>query len=356
MALTRYTQLARPSVAIAALALGAWMGLAPSCTIFNGVDYTPPMDLDAGADADAEVDAGPKAEHYLSVLDAAKLCGRVLECPQLAASITISTGVPMDTSNFSACMTWVAGPIPTNRVGLSLQRDVLACVAKAMTCKEAGACLSEEGLASDDARCPPIDPDAGAADAGAAMCTDQDTVLRCLVPDILHCGVSYFESSHCLTGTDGSVWCSSGTGCNENATCVGNVLKYCGAGTGLEFSVNCTAVGATCGVDPKAGSANCLTEGTLQNCTGTGSICQGKKVKVCDNDVLSVFDCARLDADCTKDFSTALCAHAKDECTPYDTGIGDCAGTVLNLCIGGAKSTFDCAKIARGCKTGIGCL
>src|SRR5262245_25348473 len=47
---------------------------------------------------------------YLPLDDAAVVCSRAFTCPFLAQSIAVSLGVPADDTNFSQCLTWLAGP------------------------------------------------------------------------------------------------------------------------------------------------------------------------------------------------------------------------------------------------------
>jgi hypothetical protein len=355
--LGRALRVALPALACACGALAA-VTLGPSCTIWNGVTFSP--ELDAGP----SVDAGPDAsyEHYLTVADAAKVCSLLATCPEpeLAQSITESTGVPVDFGNFANCMEWVAGPIPSNRIGLTIQRSVLSCVAMATSCVAAGKCLSEELFAAGDPRCAGLDAgdDAGDAASDAApsldTCLDNGaTVQRCSGGNALHCGSAYFEGgAKCLTGADGTSWCATGTMCTQATTCAGSNLEYCGSGTQLRFGINCAAVGNTCGIDPKTKQADCLTDGTVQLCPDTSSDCDKDRVKVCDFDRYSIFDCAKLGGTCSKDLGSALCVRPGDTCTPFDPDVNVCTGTSISLCLAGAKTSFDCASIKKTCVAG----
>lgn len=345
----RVVRVAMPALACVGGALAAAL-LGPSCTIWSGVTFSP------GSDAGLAVDSGSDAaafEHYLSTADAAKLCSLLAKCPEpeLAQSITLATGVPVDFGNFSNCVEWVAGPIPSNRIGLTLQRAVLECVSMATTCVAAGKCLSEELFAAGDPRC--AGNDAG-VDASVDSCIDSNaTVQRCSGTNALHCDNAYFESgAKCMKGLDGTFWCATGANCVQATTCVGSNLEYCGSGTELRFGINCAAVGNTCGIDPKTMGADCLTEGTIQLCSDTSSDCDKDRVKVCDNDRYSVFDCAKLGGTCNKDLGAALCVRPGDTCTPFDPDINVCAGSSISLCLGGAKTSFDCATIQKMCASG----
>ena len=349
--------------ALLAAFVGATLA-AGSCTTFDGLVA---KDLDAGSQADADADAGPPASGaYLSLENGARLCALAFECPTLPASITISGSIPIDPVNFSLCMTWVAGPIPPGRVGLDVQRDMLACVAAGPTCEAGGKCLSLERFDPGDPRCDTIDAGSGSGGAGGAgggstgtgsaldFCSADDTsVLHCgPSPVAIHCDVAYFgPGTSCLLGDNGEIWCSSGENCGISPSCSGSILEYCGGTTNLKFSINCLAIGNTCGVDPPSGSYDCLTDGTLRLCDTLSAVCAGDVVEVCDQDTTSLFKCAELGGTCNDDQGAAYCARADDECTPYDINVNVCDGTNIKLCVGGRRVSVDCASIDRTCTT-----
>jgi len=327
------------------------VGVGGSCTIFTGIQDLPPPD------AGQEAGASPPA--YLPVADAARLCSLIFRCQDLPTSITSSSGVPVDPGNFSDCMTWLAGPIPPSRVGFSLQKALLECMAKATTCAGAAACGSFEQLAANDPRC----ADAG-ADAGLDRCVDNGaTVLVCSGNFALHCSTPYFgPGSTCRLDLNGLYWCASGDNCNVQTSCLGSVLDYCGvdtinnmpAPTGLRFGINCGVVGNTCGLDPDSGADDCLTDGQYRACSGIDRRCTGDVVEVCNGSSISLFKCADLGAKCVDAQGTPRCARSDDACTPFDANVNVCNGSMFHLCVGGKVVDFDCASIGKSCKPPAG--
>jgi hypothetical protein len=153
----------------------------------------------------------------------------------------------------------------------------------------------------------------------------------------------------------------TGDNCAIPQSCTGTVLDYCGS-DGLRFTIECAAQGHTCGLDAMSGNLDCLTEGKLDNCSGYQTTCNSDKTKVhqCDAYHGSLFDCAGIGAVCNDDQATARCVRPTDACTPFDTGVNQCADAkTLSLCVGGEKVAFDCSSIGRKC-TGVaptaGCL
>src|SRR4051812_10607487 len=303
--------------------------LGGSCTLFSGIqDIPPPPPLP---------DAGPSLPAYLSLEDAARVCSLSFRCPLLSTSITYSSGIPVDPTNYSDCMTWLAGPIPPSRVGFLLQQDMLHCMAKATTCVGATACAWDEQLATDDPRC--AGGDAG-ADAGVPdRCDDNGaTVLVCNSGFALHCGTAeYTPGSQCRKGSDGILWCSDADTCNVPDTCRGSVLDYCGYDsvamktTGLHFGIDCAAAGNSCGLDTDAGLDSCLTEGVYRPCVGIDAKCAGDVVEVCNGATVTLFKCAELDATCAVTQGPAQCVKSGAPCTPFDTAVNVCNGDKIHL-------------------------
>ena len=156
------------------------IGAASACTTFDGLSASSDGGVDAGVDQGVVVvDAAPEAAAlptYLSEGDAAKACALVFRCPLLASSVITSVAVPVDPTNFTLCMDWLAGPLPPNRVGIPIQSSIFQCIANATTCSAAAACVPIENFLPGDPRC----ADAGAGDAGKEKCADDGgTVLRC---------------------------------------------------------------------------------------------------------------------------------------------------------------------------------
>lgn len=325
-----------------ALACAAAAALAGSCTTFVDLVADPE---DAGAP-----DSGPLAPGFLSIDDAARVCSLAFRCPELARSITLSSGVPVDNLNYSLCMNWLGGPIPSSRVGFVLQSQMLACVAKSGTCTEAGGCVLQELIGPGDPRCAPIDAGADGSTVPPIQCIDNGTtVLRCAggVPDALHCSTAYFgPGSSCLEDMQGQFWCATGTDCTGGDSCVGSLLSYCGLD--LRFGINCAAIGNTCGNDPATQLLDCLTEGEKRTCeNGGGVTCAGDILEVCSG-TISQYNCADLGGTCVTSPGT-LCVRPDDTCSPYDLEVNVCNGSSISLCMGGRPVSFDCGAIGLAC-------
>src|SRR5215471_6060697 len=186
--------------------------VAPSCTIFNGVIYV--EDAHVGSEGGGGEGGSGVIDHYLSLDEAARLCSRLMTCPEpdLVQTVILAVNVPLDPNNFSLCMTWAAGRIPKNHIGIEKQRGILKCAADATSCAAVGACSSEELYPNGDPRCASY-PDGGDVDSGAVHCIDMGTsVERCDIPpgDALHCNNPYFVGSTCLLGDDDTLWCAAG--------------------------------------------------------------------------------------------------------------------------------------------------
>ena len=284
----------------------------------------------------AEAAEAATGQGYLSLADAARVCSLVFQCSELASSVLASVAVPVDPTNYSLCVHWLAAPIPPDRVGFAVQAQTFACMVQGGTCAGAGTCLSLENIAPGDPRCADAGPDA------AEHCGDDGgTVYRCADQYLLHCGSAYYApGSECMTGSDGTHWCALGQNCNLNSSCVGALLDYCSQGGNLHESVNCAYDGYTCDVasNDDSGLPNCNT-GTLEKlCASAGTSCSGTTVEVCDGEELSEFDCAALGQTCSSKAGPALCVGSSDECSPFDTSVNECTGTSISLCVGGKKN------------------
>jgi hypothetical protein len=332
------------------------VGAAVACTAFNDATVAatktggdsgmpPPPPPGDGALADAQNEAS-SLHAYLSTQDAAKLCTWVFACPTLAPSILESIDVPIDGSNYSLCMEWAAGPIPPDREGFDIQQQTLACIARATDCKTAGACAVLESLGPGDPRCP-VPPGLG-NDSGSYCTDDGGTAIEC--PGYAeHCGASmYAPGSSCHYGNDGLATCTPGdldAGCGAAATCQASYMDYC-ARDGLHFTLNCATVGGLCGFTD-AGIINCGPA-----CTVVTTMCAGAAVQVCDGLEDTIFDCAAEDASCNSMGSAFYCKLGAAACSPTDPDVNVCSGTSISLCVGGQKSSFDCASIGKGCVAG----
>jgi hypothetical protein len=332
--------LGRVGISAAACAVSALVASAvvPSCTVFNDVV------VEAAPDAGPDAPTGNPPAFFLSLADGAEVCSKVAACPELATSITLTGGVPIDPVNFSACMTWVAGPIPANRVGLTIQRDMLTCFAAADSCLTAGACLAFEIMAPGDARC----------EGGMPLercSTDGLSVIYCDgFNQAINCSSAVFApGSTCLPGQNGALVCAFAPTCDVINTCNGPIHEFCTFEPQLPVGFDCAASGNTCGVDAASGGADCLTDGKLELCLNTGSDCDEDRVTVCNGDVLSIYDCADMAGTCSKELGSPRCARPSDTCTPFDADVNVCTGTSIKLCVGGEKVDFDCASLGKTC-------
>jgi hypothetical protein len=343
-------------LALALAASGAGLAVAGSCTTFNGV-VVPAAD-GSSSDTSPEatpVEAAPEASTapgYVSLAEAARVCSLVFECPLLASSVLASLAVPVDPTNYSLCVHWLAAPVPPDRVGFAVQAQAFACMAQGGTCAGAGSCLSLENVASTDPRC----SDAG-ADAGEHCAEDGGAVYRCAQGYLLHCGSAYYgPGSQCLVGQDGTHWCAIGQNCSVQPSCIGTLLEYCGQSNNLTESVNCSYDGYTCDVatNEDSGTPGCNTGHVVKACSSAGTSCSGDVVEVCDGYDDSEFDCAAVGGTCSAKAGPALCVHADDACSPFDSDVNVCSGSTLALCVGGKKEALDCASLGMTCIPGAG--
>ena len=352
----------------------------PSCTTFDGLtvgaDANTNSNADGNADADADgsdatldaplsetssaPEAGPEAGPdaatrmgYLSLDDAARACSLIFKCPELAPSVLVSVAVPVDPINYSLCVHWLAAPVPPDRPGLAVQAQAFACMAKkGASCNAASACLAEELVAGNDTRC------AGVGIDGGEVCGDDGgTVLNCAGGYFLHCGAAYYgPGSQCLVGLDGAHFCALGTNCTVQASCIGTIFDYCGAGDNLHESINCAYDGYTCDVatNQDAGLPNCNTGTQYLSCSTAGTSCAGAVVDVCDGAQVSEFNCAALGQSCLAQAGPAICGTSSDACTPFDPSVNLCNGSSLSLCVGGHPQQVDCSAIGLACIPGAG--
>lgn len=321
--------LGRFGISTAACAVSALVASAvvPSCTVFD----------------DAVAVTGNPPAYFLSLEVGAEVCSRVATCPQLAASITLTGGVPIDAVNFSACMSWVAGPIPANRIGLTIQRDMLTCFAAADSCLTAGSCLAFENMAPGDARCEGAVPLQRCSDDGLSVlyCDGFNQSYNCS-------NAAFAPGSTCLAGLTGDFVCALGPACTAFTTCNGPVFELCPAMLELPIGYDCIASGNTCGIGT-SGTAGCLTDGQLETCMNTGSDCDDDQVKVCNGDTLSIYDCVDMGGTCSEELGSPRCVRPSDTCTPFDPDVNVCAGSSIKLCVGGQKVDFDCASVGMTC-------
>lgn len=330
------------------------------CTTFNGLEADK---SDAGAGAtgggtggsteggtdvlqdqqdEAAVPAG-----YLSLDNAARACANVFRCPTLKTSILYSLGVPLDDLNYSNCLHWLAGPMPSSRVGFVLQAQVFQCIASAESCRDAGGCLWIEQLATGDDRCA---GDAGPGDPTWSCTNDGGSVINCGNGSMVHCASGrYAPGVKCLVEDGGEGTCALEPTCTEATSCSGPVLTYCGM-NGMKFSFNCAYSGYTCGFDfenypcapPVQDSGYCALTGKAR--------CDGGSVWVCDGIFETQFDCASSSLECIDSDDNAYCMPLNPTCTQFDMDANDCSGATMHGCVGGRNVTIDCESLGMTCK------
>jgi hypothetical protein len=326
-------------------ALAVALGLAAlafaACTTFDGLSARI-VDGGGGGDAsqvdsDTAPDGAQKGTTFLGLDDAIRLCALAVKCPQLSKSIQASLAIPIDNLNFSLCVDWLAGPVPPNRIGVTMQATELACAAKGQSCVAALACLSQEFTDDNDSRCAGIPLDGGkdATSGFYQYCDDAGGVVRCdpqFLHDVLHCTSAYYApASKCMVGNDGTKTCSTGSDCPATA-CNGNLLVFCGT-NGTHQGENCAIEGFTCGNDvtDDSGIPTCLTSDRVKACTTQGTDCVGTVASVCDGFTRSEYDCAALRGSCTKAAGTARCKREGDHCAPEDANVNQCTGNQIAL-------------------------
>jgi hypothetical protein len=342
----------RSVFALAGVGVAALVG---RCTIFDGLDAGTPDGGDAAA-GDAQTDMQtvdqnlPPGEQsgYLSLADGVAFCSNAFACPNLTTSTEFSVDVPVDPNHFSSCIDWVSGPLPKDRNGHDVTAAILQCAAQATTCNAADGCMWDEVITSGDPRC--TGKDAGKV---GSCGDDGGSVYYCNSnPGIVHCANTYFTSgSTCLYDDAGSPFCAH-LPCSGQQ-CLGDTLSFCGL-DGLQYTQNCAMGGFTCGFDTTENFDDCLTNGTAKRCTTLAINCTATTISLCDSTYVSDFNCAAFGGTCdTTGFPR--CTRPGETCTPQDGDIDLCTGTSsITLCVGGAKTTFDCASIGKTCVAASG--
>ncbi len=303
-------------------------------------------DLSA-APQDAAISSKPG---YLDSNRAAKACTWVFACPMLGSSIISSMAIPIRPTNFSMCMNWLSGQLPANRAGISVQSQLLLCVATASSCAAALQCMPWEELADGDPRCA---PDAGDPNG----CIDDGfSVLRCDDREVLHCrAANWVSGSRCLVGLDGTRECAVSDNCADpHDTCSETLHDYCDATSGLHQIEDCSVPGKICGTDQPSNVSDCLTRTTVERCGTFDAVCDGALLEACDAWSLSIFDCAAMGGTCSMQGGDAHCVRAADQCSAFDANINVCDGAKISLCIDGAVTSYDCGRIGAHCAAATG--
>lgn len=302
------------------------------CTVFDGLTVPAPLIPYAG---------------YLPLRDGVRVCHLVQVCPLLAEGIARSIGVPANAEQFSTCLSWLSGPLPANRYGLPVQASMLRCLANALDCSMALECAHAEPLANDDPRCVGVVGD---------QCLEGGILLDCNTEIAERChSVYYGAGSECELGLSGAGRCALSTcaqGSSPPPRCTSGVYVRCDPATNLRVAQDCNTVGLTCPEGAEGADAQCATEDGVFPCDEPGrAICapDGLRVRVCDGALASEFDCAAMDGRCIEEKSGGRCVRQMDACSPASAGIDECQGNTITVCVGGQKTTFNCAEIGLSC-------
>jgi hypothetical protein len=283
---------------------------------------------------------------YLSLPQAATLCARVFACDQVGESIRASTGVPIDrASSFSHCMTWLAGPLPSDRQPSPGQVEMLEHMVEAPDCDATRKAAWVEKL-----------------DVAAAIC-DGHTDRRCSpsgmeVIDcssrkhVEHCGNALLGAETSCSQSGPSTACSDDPCGGLQGFCEGNGITYC---LGYLWEIaGCRERGLVC----NKAALECRDEaGADQNCTTAGdTLCDGEVAKVCaegigttGKKVKSPFDCAKVGAGATCQLEPAIhCEPPAPACSLMDPDACS-GGNHIQLCVAGELRDFDCGGIQMEC-------
>jgi hypothetical protein len=314
------------------MALGGLGGVVHGCTVFDGLTVPPAKIPYPG---------------YLSVEDGVRACHLVHDCPLLSAAIARSIGVPASSTQFSACLSWLAGPLPATRFGLGAQAAMLACIAQANACKDAFECVYVEPLRDDDPRCNGVVGDQCLTGGILLDCTTE-IAQKCRTP-------SYGPGSECELGPFGAGRCALSI-CEQDSSppprCTSSVYVRCDPATNLRVAQDCNTVGLTCPEGAEGADAQCATADGVFPCDEPGqTLCapDGTRARVCDGALASEFDCTAMDGSCHEEKSGARCVRPTDTCSPDTVGIDVCQGSTISLCVGGQALTFDCADVGLSC-------
>ncbi len=329
--------------------LGALLGAIPVAAALSGC---PSLDGFAG---DGGADSGFNQTGFISLDAAVKFCSKALTCVNLPKSTITSLHVPVDGSNFAACVSWVAGTIPQDRPGIAVTAKALECAANADSCATASACMWFEYVSANDPRC------VGYTGGMNGQCSPTKTAtLDCSLGFIAHCDNPFnYTGSSCLQSSMGVYFCavSSGLCASTDAgvgpsPCQGTFYTYCQGGLLVGF--DCNVQGMDCS------SPGCTTNGVYKSCTGTAVVTCGdssKRVEVCDGLVQSEVNCDTLGGSCdVSGTNVPRCITPSDTCSPYDTDENVCTGDVISLCVGGQKLQYDCSSVGLHCKSAAGAL
>jgi len=328
---------------------GVWsvLAVAPLAAVLAGC---PSLDgFVGGGDGGSDADAGFPTNGFVSLDEAVKFCAKALTCPNLANSTLVSLHVPIDSKNFSACVSWLAGTVPSDRPGVTLTAKALTCSAEAASCTAADSCMWFEFVSASDPRC------VGFTGGQNGACSPNKTsTYQCDFGFIAHCDDPFnYTGSSCLQSSVGPYFCAVSSGlcsspdAGKPAPCDGDFFTYCQGG--LLVGYDCSVQGMACG------ASGCLTNGSHKTCTGQPIVsCGGDRVDVCDGLVMSEVNCDTLGGTCDATGSVPRCTTPNDTCSPYDAAENTCTGDTISLCVGGQQVQYDCSSVGMQCATGSG--
>jgi hypothetical protein len=313
----------------------AALACAPACTAFDGL---------VPDDAAPAAPAGPA---LASPAQAATVCGFALDDERVARSLRRSLGLPVSSTSFSACMSWLAGPLPEDRPGFDEQRAVVRAVASALNGAHALEALPVEDLDPSDERC---------AAGETTRCLPDGRALDCPSGAIFACGSALFADLSSCQGPPGAAACAVAPCTAASATCDDrSVLGVCDPSTHLLTGRACAALGLECPAGTTGPGAACQTARGARAC-GPGevagsTVCDGDLVLVCtDLGTRASVDCAALGGTCAQNEPTKRCRARDEACSPFDaTGVDTCDGTRLTTCLAGQLAVVDCAPIGMTC-------
>jgi hypothetical protein len=337
---------------------GLWLvAVAPLVVLIAGCPSLDGFVGDGGTDVTTTdaTDAASPSGGFVALSDAIAYCSKALTCANLAKSTVISLDLPIDGTNFAACVSWLTSTLPSDRVGVTKAQKALQCAAQATSCSAASACRWFEMIDPGDPRC------VGYTGGSFGQCSPNLTsTLECNYDFIAHCDDPFnYSGSSCLKGNTGYYFCAVSSGlcsgdAGASATCSGSYNTYCQ--DGFLVGYDCEVQGMTCGKDPITQQYGCLSNGKSKTCNAAGTMtCAGTTVDVCDGITTSEINCGTLGATCsTAGNNVPRCVLPNETCSPYDASSNVCTGDVISLCIDGQPNSFDCSSAGMHCVAASG--
>lgn len=134
--------------------------------------------------------------------------------------------------------------------------------------------------------------------------------------------------------------------------CQGSTLRWCENGVTRE--VSCAASGKSCGWQDTTVGYNCLEGTPADPCGGLdyAGECQGSTLRWCEGGAIRTFDCSTQGETCGwEDASVGnncIPGAPVDPCGGLDYA-GECQGTTLRWCESGTLRTHDCSTQGQSC-------